>query len=200
MLMAFGYAAPAYAVPITQCPGVQSNPTGCQFLITRNSDGTFTTTLASNVSDQGPYEGSEDALVGIQNNAATPLVSLSLTATSAPIDIFGFDGDGACAAINCGNNDPLAFGYGGRVSTTPSFSTTGPNVTYGNINATFSSGTVFFGPNGIAPGGSAWFSLEEAFTLNTFPVIPAPSAVPEPGTLTLLATGLGFACRRYRRQ
>ena len=81
----------ASAASFAQCPGVGSNPTGCQFLVTINPDGSFTT--AASTTDTVPFDLVEDTLLGIQNNGPGPLLFLDLT---SPIDIFGFDGDGAC--------------------------------------------------------------------------------------------------------
>lgn len=57
----------------------------------------FTVTTAS--PDQGPYDGSDDTLIGIFNSSGSTLTSIGLSSSSA--DIFGFDGDGACTYITC---------------------------------------------------------------------------------------------------
>jgi len=61
-------------------------------------------------------------------------------------------------------------------------------------------GTVIFGANGIAPGGTEIFSLEEAVALNTLVVQPG---VPEMSTWAMMLfgfAGLAFVMRRYRDQ
>ena len=73
----------------TQCPAVYLN-TGCQYLITVNT-GTETVTQDPN---QGPYEGAEDALIGVQNNSSSPVSALPLSVPNS--DLFGFDQDGLC--------------------------------------------------------------------------------------------------------
>src|SRR5215471_16994321 len=107
------FAAPggASATPITMCPAVGFNTQGCQFLVTFNPDATFTTTVAD--PNQGPYDGIEDTLVGVFNNSAGPLLSMTLTSNT---DAFGFDGDGACSSsfLGCTGSEPN--GYGGFVS------------------------------------------------------------------------------------
>jgi hypothetical protein len=189
----------ASAASFVQCPGVGANPNGCQFLITFNADGTITT--AASTTDTGPFDNSEDTLIGIQNNTGAAITSLVLT--SATLQIFGFDGDGACQAgfyspqPACTGHDST--GYGGFVSATSTgLGSAGPlgAVTFGGITANLMSGTVTFGPTGIPAGGSAWFSLEEAITLNS---LPTPGTVPEPATLTLLGTGIFAVARRLRR-
>ncbi len=78
----------ASAALYTQCPPVYKD-TGCQFLVTVTNGGE---TIAED-SSQGPYEGSDDALVGVQNNSSSPISSIHL---SAEDELFGFDGDGIC--------------------------------------------------------------------------------------------------------
>lgn len=73
----------------SQCPPVYKD-TGCQFLVTVTNGGE---TIGEDPT-QGPYEGSDDALVGVQNNSSSPITSIHL---SAEDELFGFDGDGICA-------------------------------------------------------------------------------------------------------
>ncbi len=79
----------AGAAAYTQCPPVYKD-TGCQFLVTVTSGGE---TIAED-SSQGPYEGSDDALVGVQNNSSSPISSIHLSAEN---ELFGFEGDGICS-------------------------------------------------------------------------------------------------------
>jgi hypothetical protein len=104
---------------------------------------------------QGPFDGVEDTLIGVQNNSSQPVSSLPLTG----VGIFGFDADGLCTALP----QPVGCPYGpttyeGRGSSTSIASTApGGGVTFTITNA--DTGTVNFSP-GIPPGGSAYFSLE----------------------------------------
>jgi hypothetical protein len=72
-----------------QCPPVDHD-TGCQFLFTV----TDTETSVQSDPTQGPYEGIEDALIGIQNNSSKPLSSIPI---SAEENLFGFENDGICS-------------------------------------------------------------------------------------------------------
>jgi hypothetical protein len=78
----------ASAALYTQCPPVYKD-TGCQFLVTVTGSGE----AISEDPSQGPYEGSDDALVGVVNNSSSPVSSIHL---SAEIELFGFDEDGIC--------------------------------------------------------------------------------------------------------
>ena len=62
--------------PVTfpQCPPVDQN-SGCQFLITVTNNGN---TVATDP-NQGPYEGAEDALIGVVNNSSAPISHMPLS-------------------------------------------------------------------------------------------------------------------------
>ncbi|MGC2661293.1 MAG: hypothetical protein WA324_25345, partial [Bryobacteraceae bacterium] len=148
----FSYAtASAASLTFSQCPAVGNDTSGCEFLITVTSvSGGAATGFSVAVSspDQGPYDGSDDTLVGVLNSSGSTLTSLSI---SSPLDIFGFDGDGACSGLSgvipgcAGFTDPSGYAPAG--------------VTFSGVNASFTSGTVNF-TAGLADGGSGWFSLE----------------------------------------
>lgn len=172
--MAFLTALPnASAAPLfTQCPAVGQN-TGCAILITVNSNGTTSVQSDPNPPNDGPYDGSDDTLVGLQNNSGSAVGSINLSSTSAPI--FGFDGDGICdpstwvtpgngAAPGC----PSASGFGPT-------GYEGPNNTFSNISPDTMSGTVNF-TAGVPPGGSAYWALED--TLSAADVTPGTVSPP----------------------
>jgi hypothetical protein len=157
-------AATAAAPPFSQCPAVYKD-TSCQYLITATDKGGLT--LASDPS-QGPYEGSDDALVGVQNDSTKPLSSVMLG--TAGDGSFAFDGDGLC---NPGGNPVPAgcpFGATGYEGPGTSFTVTDADK-----------GTVTFKP-AIAPGGSSYFSLEA----NAPPALP-PFVVIHPSNLDTAA-------------
>lgn len=82
--------APSVAnAAFTQCPAVGLDAS-CQFLVNVHNG---ETTVESD-SSVGPYEGSDDALIGIVNNSSQAVSSIPL---SAEDELFGFENDGACS-------------------------------------------------------------------------------------------------------
>jgi IPTL-CTERM motif len=182
-------ATPALAV-FTQCPPVGLN-TGCAILITINADGSVTVVGDPNPPNNGPYDGVEDTLVGLQNNSSSTFSTIHLSST---LNIFGFDGDGPCTASPpapaCNPADPTGYG--------------GPGVTFSGISGAADAGDVNFSP-GVPAGGSAWFALEEALTaaqINAGPP-PPPLVVPtlsEWGLMMLIGLMLVVGLTRFRRR
>jgi hypothetical protein len=123
--------------PFTQCPAIGKD-TSCGILITFNPDGNVTIQTDST---QGPFDGSEDTLVGVQNNSTVSIPSVTLSSPG----IFGFDEDG------------LATFPGGKKYGPTGYE--GPNTSFSPINA--DNGTVNF-TGGLPPGKSRYFSLETA--------------------------------------
>lgn len=182
----------ASAATYGECPSVGAN-TGCAILITIGSSGT---PVVAQDTSQGPYDGSDDTLVGVLNNSSSTVFSLPLSSSTSSPPIFGFEGDGMCfaspsptgncsnsAALNQSNPDPYDYG--------------GDFVTFSNIDSTTqNSGTVNF-TGGLAPGASAYFSLENdlsASDITSGPPSTTPgSSVPEPSTYGLMASGIA-AC------
>jgi lysophospholipase L1-like esterase len=146
--------------PFTQCPAVGAD-TSCALLIHIDSQ---SRTGVYGDPTQGPYDGVEDTLIGVQNDSSVPIASVPVSATSGK-DLFGFDGDGLCAYAVAG----CPFGPSGYE---------GPGVSFTSISSDNTAGTVNFSPP-IPPGGHSFFSLEEAlatvppFDLNPGPPVPA---------------------------
>jgi len=141
--------AQAPTPPFRQCPSV-GRDTSCAILITFQKDGK---PRVDKDPSQGPFDGIEDTLVGVQNNSNRRVFSFSLKSST---NIFGFDGDGLCNSNPSPGGCP--FGPTGYE---------GPGVSFTGINGNRTSGTVSFSGGIAANGGHAFFSLEEAnFQLN----------------------------------
>jgi hypothetical protein len=125
---------------IAQCPAI-GNDTGCGTVITITDSGATVTQTG-----QGPYDGSDDTLVGVVNNSSQPVALLNL---SSGLVVFGFDGDGIDSFGVAGNAQDST-GYGG------------PNAYFSNINAAQTAATVNFITPIAAKGGTSYFSLEMA--------------------------------------
>jgi len=147
--------------PFNECPSI-GDDTSCEILIDVDNSG-------QNVYADpalGPYDGIDDSLVGVLNSSSYPLSSLVLSSNT---NIFGFDGDGICTYTFTGSSG-CPYGTTGYE---------GPGTSFSNINASQTGGSVVFSP-AIAPGKSAYFSLEEALTAATV-VSGGPSASEQGG-------------------
>ncbi len=88
--MAWVLPATASAATFTQCPPVDKDA-GCGFLITVTNSGV---SIAQDA-EEGPYDGSDDTLVGIVDDSSRAVSQITLSSEN---EIFGFDGDGMCDA------------------------------------------------------------------------------------------------------
>lgn len=148
------FACPAITPPFHQAPPI-GNDTSAAILIVITDGGIQVLQDPS----QGPYDGIEDTLIGVQNNSGQTVFSLPL---SSPNSIFGFDGDGICAVSPHPAGCP--FGPTGYE---------GPGVSFSGINPTGTAGIVNFA-GGIPPGSSAYFGLEEAIQTLCNPISGVP--------------------------
>ncbi len=167
----------------TECPAVDQN-TGCQFLITVNNS----TETVLNDPNQGPYEASEDSLIGVLNNSSSPVSELPLAVPGS--DLFSFDGDGICnpggppvpsgcapqpgtpAGTDCTqgaggtcafpvpSGEPAGYIEPGGSTGVPQNGYEGPTSWFSNVSTDTSSGVVHFSP-ALQPGQSTYFGLEE---------------------------------------
>jgi hypothetical protein len=178
-----GGAATASAQPFPQCPPVGAD-TSCQFLIVVTDAGA----TVEQDPGQGPYEASDDSLIGVQNNSSRALAALPLSASG----LFGFEQDGICNPNLGGMPGPVAPGCQPAPGSPPGTAcgpqngscafprppgqpptytepgapggTTqngyeGPTTWFSNVTPDASSGQVNFSP-ALARGTSTYFSLE----------------------------------------
>lgn len=187
-LTGLGAMQAAQAVPFNQCPAVGSN-SACAILIEWDGSN-FTATVDGS---QGPYDGVEDTLVGIQNNSADKTLSfVSLTGNN----LFGFDGDGI---QNYGVSVDSSIFPSGYTMT----GYEGP-ISYFTVSDSNNGIVNFIG--GLAPTTSTYFALEEPPTV-ICPnndcggiVTGGGNSIPEPGTVLLLGAGLvGLGVARARK-
>jgi hypothetical protein len=155
-------AAPT-TTPFQQCAAVYLDPS-CGYLIDITS-ATSTKVLVD--PSIGFYEGSDDILVGVQNDSTAPISSLHIGVPDSGYGSFGFDGDGLCTPggspvpADCPfgpTGDPGDYwGPDAQLTVDP-----GPCVAGGTGPCT-DDGTVTF-PTPLAPGQYTYFSLESPFT------------------------------------
>ena len=176
VFQAFG-ATPATTAPFTECPAIGAD-TSCGILVLINPSGSVTV-LADGT--QGPYDGSDDTLVGVYNSSSSSVPSVNLSSTT--LTIHNFDGDGNCTYT--------PFTGSGYCSSLPSSASgyEGPTTTFTNISTDTMSGTVVF-TGGLAAGGTTYFSLEDALTAASFTGTSGTPTTPAPPALLLLLTGL----------
>jgi hypothetical protein len=199
----------------TECPPVDQN-NGCQFLITVNN-GTETVLQDTN---QGPYEGADDSLIGVLNNSSSPVSQLPLAVPGS--GLFGFEGDGICnpggppvpsgcapqagtaAGTDCTQglggtcafpvpaSEPAGYIEPGGSTGVPQNGYEGPTSWFSNVSTDTSSGVVHFSP-AIPPGGSTYFSLEEppvGTTIGVGGTAPFNGGMSPP---TVTSTGANFS-------
>jgi len=174
-------AAADPVAPFNQCPAV-GVAHSCAVLLVVETDGSVH--VLSDPSSGNPYEQADDTTVGILNLSDSPVPNIILSSTSSP-PIFGFDGDGICAGGFAGTAPPAGCPF-------DSTGYAGPGVTYSNISASQTTGTVNFARSctgntaascsasagGVNPGQSAFFSLESDLSGATITVPKAQPTIP----------------------
>jgi hypothetical protein len=205
IIMTIGFLAlaalPVFAGPIgfPECPAVGADTSGCELLITVtavNGMGVATAfTVTTSSPDLGPFDGSDDTLIGVLNSSPGNLNSLFFTVAPG-FGSFAFDQDGACK----GTGSPLHSIYSpgptaaqcrGGYQTIDAFDYTSTNAVFGNFSLADAQIIVF----GLAPGQSDWFSLPGAITASQITMV-----APEPASLVLIGAGLSTLYFRRRRK
>lgn len=147
-------AAPITA-PFQQCAAVYLDPS-CGYLIDITSAGASAVYVDPSI---GFYEGSDDVLVGVQNDSSAPVSSIHVGVPGSGYGSFAFDGDGLCTPG--GGPVPADCPFGPLGDPGDYF---GPDATLTPDAATPSTddGTVVF-PTPLQPGQYTYFSLEAPF-------------------------------------
>ena len=180
-ILSLGLAGHAWAAI---CPTTVNTNTDCGYILTIGPGGVVT---GAAVAGANPYDGSDDALIGVINNSGSVFSgSIHLSGSGNGGGLFGFDGDGICAYVTASYCNTAATGY------------EGPDNTFANYVADDTMGDVVFSSLGV--GATSFFSLEGSpASINITP----GGQTPEPSSFLLLGTGvLGVAARlrsRFRK-
>jgi hypothetical protein len=143
-------AATAPAPPFGECPAIGASPS-CEILLVVNPDNTVSVYGDPSV---GPFDGSDDTLVGIVNDSTAAVKAVTVSGPGS--DLSGFDGDGICSGDygTWSGSSGCPYGPTGYEGLGTSF-VTDPTLP--------DSAEVDFA-GGLAPKASAYFSLEGALT------------------------------------
>jgi hypothetical protein len=185
-LAGLSVALPGSAATI--CPVTPNTNTDCGYIITIGPGGSIT---GSPVTGANPYDGADDALIGVINNSGAVFTgSFTLTGSGNGGGLFGFDGDGICIYTSAPYCATAATGYEGPLNTFSNIMTTTVFDDTGTVHIT-----------GLADGATTYFSLESSpASINNGggPVITP--GTPEPSTILLLGGGIvALAVRRWKR-
>ena len=148
--------------PFKQCPAYGFD-TSCAVLVVVNAHGGFESYTDPS---QGPFDGKEDVLIGVQNNSSSSVTSVTLKGN----DLFGFDGDGLCSGLKESESEEYfapspagcPFGRTGYEGPNTSFS----NYKEEDAEQDADEGTVNFLNGSVEPGESSYFSLESRPVVN----------------------------------
>ena len=143
-------AATAPALPFTECPAIGASPS-CEILLVVNADNTVSVLGDPSV---GPFDGSDDTLVGIINDSTSAVAAVTVSGPGS--DLSGFDGDGICSGDYGTWNGSAGCPYGPT-------GYEGPGTSFVTDPSLPDSAEIDF-TGGLTPGKSAYFSLEGALT------------------------------------
>ncbi|HUP03239.1 MAG TPA: hypothetical protein VMU19_04585 [Bryobacteraceae bacterium] len=170
----------------TVCPAL-GDATDCNVVFTFNSDGTVSTAFpAGGVT---PYDGSDDAMIGVINNSGSTILNVQFSGSGNGGGAFEFDDDGACSYVSPDPCNHVPLGAYVSVWGDNGYWDQGSGVWFTNVNAAEDTGTVWFA-GGLANGSTAWWSMESAVGANGYTPAPPTPNVPEPGIITLLCVSL----------
>ena len=80
------------------CPSTVNTNSDCGFIFTVGAGGAIS---GATVSGANPYDGSDDALIGIVNNSGSAYTgSFNLSGSGNGGGLFAFDGDGICTFVS----------------------------------------------------------------------------------------------------
>ena len=155
-------ASSAATPPFAECPAIGASPS-CEILLVVNSDQSISVLGDSSV---GPYDGSDDTLVGIVNNSHSPISAVTVSGPGS--GLADFDGDGICTYASGGGNGT---GFSGdsyctsqQVGGSDPEDYAGPGTSFTLDPTSQDHVEVDFGVSGLAAGSSTYFSLEGALT------------------------------------
>lgn len=165
--IAAGTAAAASPVTtsFTECPAIGAAPS-CEILLVVNSNGGIS--VLGN-SSAGPYDGSDDTLIGILNNSGNPVPAITVSGPNS--DLAGFDGDGICTYATGGITGGNGLGFTGdsycnaqQLAGSDPEDYEGPHNTFTLDKNSHDDLEVDFAGKGLTAGSSTYFSLEGALT------------------------------------